>query len=108
MVGAADHGQAWNLKFPAGLHQRIYRSSTRLRRRIRIENFFSNYDSAMTDDFVTGAVDGAQNGVTPCEIDVTDIDLYFDAAGNAVDRSGKDIAHADRCDGVDRAGRFGG
>ena len=58
----------------------------------------------MTDDFVTGAVDGAQNGVTPCEIDVTDIDLYFDAAGNAVHCSGKDVAHTDRRNGIDRAG----
>ena len=53
-------------------------------------------------------LDDGEHGVAAGEIDVADIDQDADAAGDAVDRAGKDLADADGADGIDRSGALSG
>ena len=76
--------------------------------RVGVQDLAVESDAPGAGDAFRPALDDGEHGVAAGEIGVADIGQDPDQAGDAVHRSWKDLADADRADGVDRSRSLSG
>ncbi len=108
MVRAADHLQVRETVGHASAHKRIDEFRIAGCRRIRVQQFRSYAHAAPAADVISAPLNDLKHSVAPDLVRIAHIEREPYPAGNAVNRAGKDLAHADGRDCVDRARRFRG
>ena len=78
-------------------------SVARFSGRVGVQDLAAQSDAPGRSDVFRPALDDAEHGVAAGEIGIADVGQDPDQARDAVDRAWKDLADADRADGVDRA-----
>src|ERR1700758_1236860 len=78
-----------------------------LRGRVGVEDRTTHGDTAAAGDFCARLRNFGEHRITAGKIDIADVDLEADQAGNAVDRTGEDVADAGGADAINRSSRAG-
>ena len=108
MIGATRNRQKPELVLFAGLDESRNNFWGTIGRCVGIHQFGMNRNLTLGGDGAAHLIERFHHAVATRKLCVANINAKTHLGRNTVDRSGKDIAHADRCDGVDRASRFGG
>ena len=107
MIGAADHFLVGDGFGGADFFERVDDVRGGLGGGVGVDEFFGDGDFAAVAEVFDVAADGLHDGFAAGGVGVADVELESDAAGDAVDGAGMDVAGADGGDGVDGAGGEG-
>ena len=103
VIRAADHGLVMQSAGVGRRAERIDDECCGFGGRVGIQDLAVESDATGRSDGLRPALNDGQHGVAAGEIGVADIGQDSDQARDAVHRSRKDFADADRTDGVDRS-----
>ena len=108
MIGAAHHGHEFELRVAARSPKGLDHQRARLSRGVGIDDVQAHLHLPVFGGVGARIIDRLNDGVATSEIGVSHVNLERRAAGNAVDRSGKDVADAGGGHRIERAGGTGG